>query len=94
MSTSARRPTTTEALRLSEEKFAKAFRISPDAILISSFVDGRIFDANDSFLRITGYTRDEVIGHLKELRDAWVAMLANQGQPRPKAPAHLEWQTN
>jgi PAS domain S-box-containing protein len=73
MSTSARHPhpTATEALRLSEEKFAKAFRISPDAILISSFVDGRIIDANDSFFRITGYTRDEVIGRLTEELGVW-----------------------
>ena len=59
-------PEATEALRLSEEKFAKTFHISPDAILISSVVDGRIIDANDSFFRITGYTRDEVIGRPTE----------------------------
>jgi flagellar protein FliS len=28
---------------------------------------------------------DEVIGHLVILRDAWAAMLANQGQPQPVA---------
>jgi PAS domain S-box-containing protein len=80
MTTSAHRPTArssrphltaTEALRLSEEKFAKAFRISPDAILISSLVDGRILEANDSFFRITGYTRDEVIGHLTTELNVW-----------------------
>jgi PAS domain S-box-containing protein len=80
MSTSARRPATrsirprptaTEALRLSEEKFAKAFRISPDAVLISSLAVGCIIDANDSFFRITGYTRDEVIGHLTEELGVW-----------------------
>jgi PAS domain S-box-containing protein len=51
------------ALRLSEEKFATAFRSCPDAILITKLADGMIFDANDSFLQITGYTLDEVIGH-------------------------------
>lgn len=56
-------PATAEALRLSEEKFAKAFRLSSDAVLISSFVDGRILDANDSFYRTSGYTSEEVIGH-------------------------------
>jgi PAS domain S-box-containing protein len=69
--TSPPSPEATEALRLSEEKFAKAFRISPDAILISSFVDGRIIEANDSFLRITGYTREEVIGHPTEELGVW-----------------------
>ena len=36
---------------------------------------------------------DEVIIHLKELRNAWATMLANQGQSQPVAEAHLEWQT-
>ena len=90
--TSLPSPVAAEALRLSEEKFAKAFRISPDAILISSFVDGRIIDANDSFFRITGYTREEVVGHLTEELGVWrnledrAALLAglhaNQGSVR------------
>jgi PAS domain S-box-containing protein len=50
-----------EALRESEDKFYKAFRHSPDGIVISSIDDGTIVEANDSFLRLTGYTRDEVI---------------------------------
>ena len=83
MSTPDRRPAArsnlpnleaTEALRLSEEKFAKTFHISPDAILISSVVDGRIIDANDSFFRITGYTRDEVIGRPTEEIKVWRSM--------------------
>ncbi len=39
---------------------------------------------------------DEVIGHLKELRDAWATMLANQGQPEAgvAASARPEWQAN
>jgi PAS domain S-box-containing protein len=60
-----------EALRVSEEKFAKAFNISPDAILISSLADGRILEVNDSFLRLTGYTRAEVVGHLTEELHIW-----------------------
>jgi flagellar protein FliS len=37
---------------------------------------------------------DEVIVHLKELRNAWATMLANQGQPQPEAGTRPEWQTN
>jgi len=50
------------ALRLSEQKFAKAFRSSPDAITVSTIQEGRILEANDGFLRMAGFTREEVIG--------------------------------
>lgn len=46
-----------------EEKFAKAFSSSPSPIIISSLQDGRLIDANSSFLRMTGYTLEEIIGH-------------------------------
>ena len=52
-----------EALRLSEERFAKAFGSSPDAIAISALADSVYIDVNDSVLRLSGYRRDEVIGH-------------------------------
>src|SRR5262249_17529872 len=51
-----------EALRESEERFAKAFRTSPDALVISRISDGVILEANDSFVSLSGYGRDEVIG--------------------------------
>jgi len=52
-----------EALGLSEEKFHKAFRSSPDSVVISTLEDGFYIDVNDAFLRNTGYERKEVIGH-------------------------------
>ena len=52
-----------EALKYSEERFSKAFHISPAPTIISTIEDGKYVDANDSFLRMLGYTRDEVIGH-------------------------------
>jgi PAS domain S-box-containing protein len=51
-----------EALRESEERFAKAFLTSPDALVISRLADGLILEANDSFVSLSGYDRDEVIG--------------------------------
>jgi two-component system cell cycle sensor histidine kinase/response regulator CckA len=45
-----------------EEKFHKAFNASPEPITITSVADGRYIDANESFLRVTGYTREELIG--------------------------------
>ncbi|MBV4457638.1 PAS domain S-box protein [Pseudomonas sp. COR58] len=50
------------ALKASEEKFAKAFHSSPDAITISERDTGRYLEVNDGFCRLTGYRADEVIG--------------------------------
>ena len=58
-------------LRESEEKFAKAFRSSPAAIVISRLSDGRFTEVNESFCRITGYGRDEVIGRTGPELDVW-----------------------
>ena len=51
-----------EALRISEEKFAKAFRASPDPYLITSFREGKYVDVNVGFEEMTGWRREEVIG--------------------------------
>ncbi len=51
-----------EALRLSEEKFANAFRFSPDSITISTLAEGRLIDVSDGFVRFSGYQREEVLG--------------------------------
>jgi len=51
-----------QALRLSEKKFATAFRASPHAMTITSLRDGRFIDVNASFERQSGYTREEVLG--------------------------------
>jgi len=52
-----------KAVRLSEEKFAKAFHSSPVEMAITALQEGLILDVNESFERNSGYTRDEVIGH-------------------------------
>ncbi len=57
----AARKHTEAALRLSEEKFSKAFQSSPDAILISRLKDGHFIEVNDGFCRLTGYSREEAL---------------------------------
>lgn len=46
-----------------EQRFAKAFHASPASLAISRFADGTVIDVNESFLRLFGYQREEVIGH-------------------------------
>ncbi|RJG13803.1 EAL domain-containing protein [Pseudomonas cavernicola] len=50
------------ALRASEEKFAKAFHTSPDAISITEYASGRYLEVNEGFCRLTGYQMEEVLG--------------------------------
>ncbi len=56
---------------MSEEKFATAFHLSPNLILISTQADGRCLDVNEAYLRYTGYTRDEIIGHTTHELNLW-----------------------
>ncbi len=50
------------ALRHSQQKFAKAFHASPDMVAMCRMEDGRAIEVNDSFLRATGHERHNVIG--------------------------------
>jgi PAS domain S-box-containing protein len=52
-----------QTLKESEEKFSRAFLASPAMISISTIKDGKIIEANDNFNLVTGYNREEVIGH-------------------------------
>ncbi|MBE9168616.1 response regulator [Pleurocapsales cyanobacterium LEGE 06147] len=45
-----------------EEKFAKAFRSCPSPIAIATLADGHFVDVNRSFLMMSGYTQEEIIG--------------------------------
>jgi PAS domain S-box-containing protein len=50
------------ALRESEERFEKAFQASPDGLFISRIADAVVLEVNDSFVSMSGYARDEIIG--------------------------------
>lgn len=45
-----------------EEKFAKAFRSSPNPIAIATLEEGRFVDVNRSFLQLSGCLAEEIIG--------------------------------
>lgn len=80
-----------EELRRSEEQFAKAFQASLAGLTIAHVADGRFIAANDSFLQMTGYAREEIVGHTSveleflptpEARAELIEMLAGTGQVR------------
>jgi PAS domain S-box-containing protein len=51
-----------KSLGMSEERFAKAFHASPVPSGIVTLPERRFVDANQHLARITGYTREEMIG--------------------------------
>lgn len=53
---------TEAALNKSNERFAKAFHGSPIASSISTYPEAMFLDVNTSWLRVFGYSREEVIG--------------------------------
>ncbi len=80
-----------EALRESEEKFSKAFRAGPHALVISDAATGRYIEVNHAFERLMGYTRQQVIGRTSHEvgiwetptdRDKWVGQLRRDGTVR------------
>jgi PAS domain S-box-containing protein len=58
----SQRKRTEASLRLSEEKFAAAFRSSPVMISIRRLEDSVYIDVNEQWLKSFGYSPDEIIG--------------------------------
>ena len=56
-----------EALRLSEEKFARAFANNPAAITITRLDDGIFLEVNDTWVALNGYSREEAVGQSAKL---------------------------
>ena len=60
-----------QALTLSEEKFAKAFLGSPDALVISTMESGSYVEVNNAFCRLLGYSRAEFMGSDAKTLKVW-----------------------
>ncbi|HLY62196.1 MAG TPA: PAS domain S-box protein [Terriglobia bacterium] len=60
-----------ELMRLSEERFRKAFDMNPEPVTISTLVEGRYIHANETFLRTMGFDREEIIGHTSKEIEYW-----------------------
>ncbi|MFG0381757.1 bifunctional diguanylate cyclase/phosphodiesterase [Pseudomonas sp. zbq_18] len=63
---------TQRQLKVSEEKFAKAFHASPDGMLITRLSDGQVLEANEGFSRITGHDYQHAIGRTTAELGIWV----------------------
>ena len=59
-------------LRISEERFAKAFDSSPTPMSINTLDDGRFLDVNQRFLESTGFRREEIIGRRRDEVGLWL----------------------
>ncbi len=78
------------ALQESEAKFSAAFRASPEAMAIVRTESGEVLDVNAAWCRLTGYSREEVIGHHPadigivdaSLRESLVERLRHQPEVR------------
>lgn len=51
------------ALKISEERFSKAFHTGAVMMAISTLRDGRFIDVNQTFLKGLGVAREDIIGH-------------------------------
>lgn len=49
-------------IRQSEDRFRKAFQASPIAICITTFKEGIFLDINDAYAKLSGFTREHIIG--------------------------------
>jgi len=63
-----------EAIRLSEDKFRKAFRSSPEWFVIIALETEVCLDVNEAFLQTTGYRREEVVGRTAVELSIWEDM--------------------
>lgn len=58
--------------KASEERFRKSYNTNPDAISITRLSDGKYVSVNKSFVKITGYSEEEVLGKTSFDINLWV----------------------
>ncbi len=67
------------ALRQSEERFAKSFRLSPVPAVILKLQGFKVLDANEAFKAISGFTDEEIVGRNATDLRLWSDKAAQRG---------------
>jgi len=70
------------ALRQSEERFPKSFRLSPAPAAISRLGDFVFTEVNDAFVQLSGYSLEEVIGKTAGELRLWDDLAARRAMER------------
>jgi PAS domain S-box-containing protein len=85
---------TAEALRASEERFAKFFHLSPFRMGILRIKDGIVLEVNDTWTRETGFSRAEIINEsifkFASLMEASVVEKIREVLKTPKPVLNME----
>jgi PAS domain S-box-containing protein len=55
----------------SQKHFEQIFHWTPSAVAISTLAEGRFLDVNDRLVQLTGYSREELIGHTTAELQLW-----------------------
>jgi PAS domain S-box-containing protein len=67
-----------DALRQSEERFSKAFRLAPVPVVVGTLNGFRLIEVNEAFSATTGYTADEVVGRTASEIQLWGSPVARK----------------
>lgn len=75
------------ALRQSEERFARSFRLTPVPTLLSTREGSKLLDVNDAFVAVLGYPEKELVGRSAVQLPIWVDAAAPRLLERELATA-------
>lgn len=60
-----------DALRHTEERFSKAFRLAPVPMTVSALEQPQLLEVNDAFIETTGYDADQALGKSMQELGIW-----------------------